>query len=188
MIVFTMLLGIGVWMQYPSLAGANPSSFVTGQSQGVSAGSATTSPKIQTAGTGTSTPSIDAFSSGTPSAQVGSSGLDGTSLLVQWVGSSTVSTLDIKIECSQDNLDWYEDCVGGNATTSRYALQYASSTEIGGAGTTERPTSWSSASQVNTRIFDINTPLRYVRAVISTPGGSLNNMVWAQFIAKRQAK
>ncbi len=160
---------------YAMFTGANPAQFI----KGTATGSATTTVAYQTQGTGTTTPSLDSYTNGRTTA------LNNAQLLVQWVGSSTASTLDIRIECSDDNIDWYQSCSGGGtATTTKFSLSYASSTAIGGSG--NRPkTSYSGVTgEVNARAIDVDTPLRYTRAVISTPIGSLNNTVWAQFIAK----
>lgn len=142
---------------------------------------ATTTLNHMSAGNGTTTINFDSRAQGNQKA------LDSTSLLVQWVGSSTLSQLQVAIECSQDGIDYYQDCVGPRATTSVFRMNYASSTALGGRGDGGQPTESIGLNQiVNTRVFQIDTPLRHVRAVISTTIGSLDNSVWGQFIGKRQ--
>jgi len=167
-------LATGTWFGYANLAGANPSFF----SRGTATATATSTLRTQTPGTGTSTVNLSALVSGNTQT------LDSAQLLVQWIGSSTASTLKINIECSDDNIDFYQNCGGGVATSTIFVMAYASTTSLGGQGLSELPKTFGAV--VNTIVYTVNTPLRNVRAIISTPIGSLNNMVWAQFIAKRQ--
>lgn len=176
---------VGVMLFWGDLAKAGPAYFLS--SDGTA--SATTSPVFMTAGLSTTTEVFDAGKSLTTAA-------DSAALLIQFTGSSTASSIVVSLEYTQGgngldckalptSCDWYADRVLVTATTtaptmnlntpSTYLLTFASSTVGGVAGIATR----------TTRIFSVATPVRYVRAVVSMPAGSLNGAVWQQFISKK---
>lgn len=172
------------------VAKANPSFFIGGQATA----SATTTLTYMTPGTATTTLPQPATNSGN------ATGINTATLLVQFTGSSTASTINIAFEyansdsgvdCSvtQSACDWYRDSLMGyNAVVSTttntvslgptnvYSLPFAS-TSVGGAG---------GISSRTTRIINVQTPAQYVRAVITMPAGSLNGAVYAKFLPVKE--
>lgn len=161
-----------------SVVKANPSLFTTNQTN-----SATTTVTYLTAGTATTTLTYDA------NLLYGDSfASNGASLLIQFAGSSSASTLNADIQYSQDGIDWYglsggtdvDNGIGstspsiGNATV--VTLTFASSTIDKSAGITA----------TTSRIVNLDMPTRYVRAIFSLPAGSPRGAVWAQFVAQKQ--
>lgn len=156
------------------LAHANQSTFCVGNSTS----GATTSPVYMKPGTATTTLTNSACADrATP--------LDQSSLIVQFTGSSTASSLGIAFEFSQDGVDWYSDTVNRGATTTQSVnynqptsqlLSFASTTVGGAAGTSAR----------TMRAISVPLVAQYVRAVFTVPIGSTNGGVWAQFISTRQ--
>lgn len=166
------------------VAKANPSFFNRFQTA-----TATTTMAVLVPGISTTTLVADL---GNSAAQGADSGV----LALQFLGSSTASTLRVAFEYAQGTdcvtfptqCDWYADrtlpiasSTGVSLTPSQlYTLDFASST-VGGIAMTP-----ANGGRL-TRIFPFATPTRYVRAVISMPVNSLNGMIWAEFIVKRQA-
>lgn len=166
---------------------ANPSYFYRAQSA-----AATTTLSYMTPGLATTTQIVDLSVN---SAQ----GADSAAFLIQFFGSSTVSILNMTFEYSQGGngldcvnnanaCDWYKDSLfGANIATSttnvdldianNYQLTFSSST-VGIAGGNAPRT---------TRIIELPTPARYIRAVLSIAPGTLNGAVWSEFITKRQS-
>jgi hypothetical protein len=145
----------------------------------------TSSPNYLTAGTATTTLSCDSYQNGIPRAT------DSISLLIQQAASSTSSVLNINIQYSQDNVDWYETTGMASpiistttnpinlSTVGQFQLKFASSTIDLSAVTSVN-------SATTTRFMSVNTPLRYVRAIFSAPASSAGQAIWAQFIPKRE--
>lgn len=183
--IAAILLGIGLILSLGIAVKANPSFFLV-QNNGITS-TATTSVAYMTAGTATTTYYMD-----TGAGTAGST--DGAVFRTLLVGSSTASSINIAIEYANGGGDcittptsceWFSDTLNGATTTlsrnistlNTYLLNYASTTVGGAAGT---------GNGRNTRIFRVETPVRYLRAVITMPIGSLNGAVWGEFIGKRQ--
>lgn len=169
-------------------ASANPSQIIASNT------TATTTLSYMTTGTATTTYYMDAQDDG-------GSVADTAVFLLNFVGSSTASSINIAYEYAQDNsgldcvnnptkCEWYADVLNfPNATTTPsiapltatrvFSLPYASTT-VGGIGGT--------GNSRNTRILTVLTPSRYVRAVITMPLASLNGAVWGNFLRKRQQR
>ena len=171
-----------ILLVWATAARANPSYFYG------SNGTATTTVTYMTPGTATTTDVLKVQA-------VGTSAADNAALLVQFTGSSTLSTLNIALEYSNDTVndcaatptacDWYGDATMFGATTTQavslnplhsYTLQFASTTVGGAAGTATR----------TTRVLRLETPTMWVRAVATVPIGSTNGAVWLRFIGRKQ--
>lgn len=171
---------------YAVVAHADPSYF------GASNSNATTTVTYMTAGTATTTEVYD-------TGLTNPSAVDSSAFLFTFIGSSTASIANITFEYAHDTVgnckvtptacEWYSDdylSVAGTTTPSlvipltnirTYILPFASTTVGGLAG---------NGNGRNTRILNVPTPTRYVRAVITLPAGSLNGAVYAQFLGKKQ--
>ena len=152
----------------------------------VQTATATTSVRYLTPGTGTTTLTYDAYvpttNSYTPAF---------ATLLIQFAGSSTASTLGINIEYSQDGIDWYKSSTlspfsPGTTTnavnlgaTNSYTWTFASST-VGGTGVT------AATGATSTRAIMLSTPLRYVRSVVSITGAG--GAVWQQIVPTKELR
>lgn len=158
---------------------ANPSFF---SPQAMSA-TATSSPAFLGVGTATTTMVYDSYNlNGTNQAVVNDpTAAEAATLVMQFTGSSTSAVLNVNIEYSQDNVDWYQDNL--EATTSgpfsitqpdTYTWTYAAS-NVGGVPVTRVG-----------KAISIVTPMRYVRAVFSMTGA--NGSVWGAFIPEKQNK
>lgn len=141
---------------------------------------ATTTIPFMTPGTGTTTTAVfDSFANGANAYP------DRAALLTQFTASSTSSILGIRLEYSQDNIDWYSDNLNSNATTSfansitsasTFTWTFASTTPGAGAvGNTNR----------SSKVIFINVPTRYIRAVYTITGA--NGGVWGSIIPQRQS-
>lgn len=185
------LIAVALFASVLYTAKANPSFFLQ-QNNGTSTLVATTSPTFLPVGGGlaTTTYYLDAGAGG-------SQGADTAALLVQLTGTTSPPSVNINFEyavqqsidciANPNGCDWYADAYTRGATTtvtstslnqtSQYRLDFASTTVGGAAGT----------RTIMTRIVDVKTPTRYLRAVISSVVGGPAGAVWASFIAKRQA-
>lgn len=171
-------------------AGANPSFFIVGQATAT----ATTTLTFMTAGTATTTVVQTATNNGN------TMGLNAATLLVQFTGSSTASSLNLTFEYANSDAgvdcsvtptacDWYKDGLLGAAavvstttqalnlgTVANYTLPFASTTVGGLIGIATR----------TTRIINVQTPAQYVRAVFTLPIGSLNGGLYAKFLPTKE--
>lgn len=162
---------------------ANPSYF-----QNAYSNAATTTVVYMTPGTATTTLSYDAGSAAS------NSGADGAFLLVQYTASTSINILRMRIEHSQDNIDWYPEtvnnigqAVNSNATStqlfgdaSAYKWQVSSTTAstdgLMGSGT---------AGRIHLSM-EIKTPTRYTRVIFWNRITEGNGALWAQLTAKKQ--
>lgn len=158
------------------VAKANPSFFIRAQSS--TATSTVTSVNPTNSVFATTTLVYD-----TGVATAGST--DRATLAVQYTGSSTLSAMNIALEYSQDGIDWYGDRLSNHGTstvaeslvqTTSYVMGFSSTTQGGALGTTGR----------TTRLIDVPTPTRYVRAIFTNVPGALFGSYWAEFVGKRQ--
>lgn len=181
LVAFSMLAGVGV-------SYANPSYFATG----TQTSTATTTPVFMTPGTATTTLVYNAYAGGSVATAAATSTATNTSksdsavLLVQFAGSSTLSTMNIAFEYSMDGIDWYTNFTvpaGYSTTTATYQLgtapfsvkfPFASSTVAGGSTYQVR----------DNRVIAVNVPTNVVRAVITITGA--NGAVWARFVPTKQ--
>lgn len=162
---------------------ANPGGFPPG----ARSAAATSTVTVLTPTVGTSTVVYDSYNiNGTNQGTTGvTTDTDSASLLVQFTASSTVSKLKIAFEFSQDGVDWYADGT---------SVLLASSTTGTVIANTPDSISWTFASSslgagpvggnYASELFNVPTPTRYVRSVITVSG--LNAMVWVQFVPKKQ--
>lgn len=165
------------------VAHANPGGFPPG----ARSATATSTVTVLTPTVGTSTVVYDAYNiNGTNQGTTGvTTDTDSASLLVQFTASSTASKLKIAFEFSQDGVDWYADGL---------SVELASSTTGTIVDNSPDFISWTFAStslnagpiggSYASEIFNVPTPTRYVRSVITVSGA--NAMVWAQFVPKKQ--
>lgn len=161
-------------------AHANQSSFCIGNSTS----GATTSPTFMTPGTATTTLSLTNTISRCTDR---STALTESYLLIQFTASSTNSQLNINLEYSMDGIDWYQNSLSDQATTSpqrsiavaqTYAWKFASSTPGLPAG--------SASTNRDARIIKVESPTQWVRAVFALNPGGANGAVWAIFIGKQE--
>lgn len=189
MVLLSGLIFITALMIF-SVAKANPSFFIVGQATA----SATTTVAFMTAGTATTTLYQPSNNNGN------TTGINAATLLVQFTGSSTASSIQIAFEYANNDAgvdcsvtpaacDWYRDSLYGAAgvistttpsvglgPTNIYTLPFAS-TSVGGSGLLSTRTN---------RIINVQTPAQYVRAVITMPVGSLSGAVWAKFLPVKE--
>lgn len=146
--------------------------------------SATSTVSYLTAGTGTTTLAMDSFQNGIPRL------IDRAALLVQFAGSSTASILNINLEFSDDNIDWYQD--GGNFTsgfaTSSRPVDIGQVSKFNYTFSSTTPGLGAAINATSTRIITTTVPTRYVRAVFTIPVGSLAGAVWAKWVPSRQSQ
>lgn len=100
--------------------------------------------------------------------------------------SSTNSQLNINIQYSQNGIDWFSYNQATTTTsiptgTTPYVLniKFASTTNDGQAVS-------SANSATSSQMFKIETPTRYVRAVVSAPVGSAGSYIWTAWYGKKQ--
>lgn len=160
----TMIVALFV-LEVPT-AHANPSQFIAP----VSFAAATSSlAYMATGGSATST-AFDSFTAGQPLS------INNGVLLLQNVGSSTSSVLNIRFQYSADNIDWYEDelmNITNASTTQPYSINNPNSYN------------WTAASVATTsKAIIMNFPTRYVRAIFAESGAA--GGVWWQFIPQRE--
>lgn len=145
-------------------AKANPSDFSVTKS----ATATTTETFIASGATVIGTP-YDSFN-GDPNAA------DSSVLLVQFSASSTSSVLGIKVQYSQDGIDWYDDNLlesTNSTSTPAYSMQVANSYTWTAAGTA---TAFKAITEP--------TPTRFTREVYTMAGA--NGSVWTSRIVKKE--
>lgn len=187
-LLFAALAVVGA-ASFGIYAKANPSFFIRSSNTSTVFPSATTTTTYFNAG-GVSTTTL-AFDLGVGGAQ----GADSASLLVQLTSTTSQPTLNIDIQYSQDNVDWYA------ANLASDFQQYATGTPtIGPVQTIQFLFSTSTinrtaaalngtATSSTNRIVNLKVPTRYIRAInYITPGtGSTAALLWEEFVAKRQS-
>lgn len=161
-----------------TVASANPIRFPAST---LSATATTTVTYIWPGRATTTSATLDAYTAPSPFAN------NYATLLVQMGASSTVSTLGINFEYSQNGNDWYEDAgmfSGGNATSTNYVLavrqvqlKFASSTPAGLA---------TAGNSTTTRAIKVETPVRYVRAIFTVLPGTAGANVYYEWVPARE--
>jgi len=138
---------------------------------------ATTSVTYITAGTATTTLICDFYADGTNPTLA-----NGGMLKIQFMGSSTASTLDTYLEYSQDGEDYYESAISDKASTSpTKSLGTVQAFSFTFASSTAGHIALANASSTRaTRITKIDTPTRFVKAVFVMPVGSTPGAFWAE--------
>ena len=166
-LALVLVIGAGI----VSTASANPLRF----SPAVSFATATTTVQYFVGGTtATTTMAVyDTYSNTGVSGAGGSTqAMDKASLLLQFAASSTSSVLRAKIEYSQDGIDWYGDSIITPATGyNSVSLDNVYTWTAGGTAT-------------SSKLVNVPTPLRYVRANINVVGA--NGAVWVSIQPQKQ--
>jgi hypothetical protein len=166
-LLVAILVAAAILFTHPTFGHANPSYFV--RSNAVP-GTATTSLKYMTVGTATTTITNDVLASSLQAINV--------AVLQLAIKSSTTAptlfgttTLSIRIEQSDNNLDW--------TLSTSSTLQTTATEQVGDLAL--------ASTTVTMRTISIPTTLRYVRAFVGVqPGSSNNAAVWGQFVGQRE--
>lgn len=182
----TLMIGAVAFLSFPAKhAQANPSYFCQDYliASSTNPSTATTSTTYLNNGSGSATLTLTNCVS-----DIGLA-LNAATLFLQYQASSTPtaasSTLTYRVEVSHDGIDWYpmNNSVNSFATTTSIngtyvnnELKIATSTTIGGTGTTDRTH------------FAIDLPVNTLRTrvIFSVPQGSAPVALWAQVIGKRE--
>lgn len=169
------------------VAKANPLFFIRSSNTSTTFPTATTTQAFFANGGGLGTTTL-AFDLGVG----GSQGADGAALLIQLTSTTSQPVLNVDIQYSQDNVDWYQSPVGmdyQNYATSTVNIGQVQALQLVFASSTvnrSTPSPFTNAGTTTPRIVNIKTPTRYVRAVFYTAVGSAPAALWAEFVAKRQ--
>lgn len=164
-------LVVGLFLVFGT-AYANPAFF----NPPITTSTASSTPAYLTVATATTTLTYDTFVNGSTYKA------DSAVLLTQFTASSTASLLTITPEYSQDGIDWYQDNLNTQGTTSpstslqvphTYSWLFASST-IGGQPATPR---------VSKAIL-LTTPTRFIRIIYTITGNS--GAVWGEIVPNKQ--
>lgn len=117
----------------------------------------------------TATTTFDAYSNGSPRAA------NGATILTQYVASSTSSVFTMRVDYSQDGVDWYSDnAVSQQATTT--VMNIAANAAY----------SYTAASTATTsKAVLVKTPTRYMRVVYTIAGAA--GAAWTQIVPTREA-
>lgn len=161
-------------------------------------GIASTSVKYMTPGAATTTLVYDTYcQNGSNQTDVGNTSVaNSLALLTQLSASSTNTTLNIAIEYSQDNVDWYQDNLLASTTSgftlpfpvtnpNSYTWLFASSTLNGVAQANNGPTA--SSTRIG-KVMKIYAPTRYVRIVytLGVASGATGAALWGQILPLKE--
>lgn len=165
-----------VLLSFAQIAAANPSDFPpAAYCSGCT--NATTSGQFLSSGVGTSTATLDAYYSGTRNTKA-----EKAIVLFQLDATSTVSspTVKARVEYSMDCVEYFpaSNALASNSTTTPYtgtfselSFTLASSTDMGGTGGINAPTT------TFTQSFAIDTPTRCTRVkAYGVSGGGRGNL------------
>ncbi len=103
----------------------------------------------------------------------------------QYTASSSVGKLNIRVEHSNNKVDWYPETttITGNATTTImagdslvYQFNMATTTDQGGTG----------AGMRLHRSLPITTPTKFTRVIFYVPTGGNNGALWAEVVGRKQ--
>ena len=118
---------------------------------------------------------------------------DSAAFMVLMTGSSTDSKLIIEFERSQDGDDWYRDSYSVSTTSDEVAGEITKSIRMRFSSSTPVFAGSDGLDRMY-RIFNVPTPTRYIRAVISGDSGSTtdiglgNSGFYTEWIGKRQLR
>lgn len=163
---------------------ANP--FYTGPT--AASATATTTLAYMTSGLATSTTVYDSYEqSGTNQPNSGNvTRPDDVDIAIQGVASSSITTVNVACEYSQDNIDWYQNQGFSTTTTTNMAVPlsfnfvYASSTSgVGGQGI-------SATYNKFAKVFVCPVLMRYVRSVVTVSGTNAGIGIYTAIIPKKQ--
>jgi hypothetical protein len=161
--VFTAAAIVAGMSLFASISHANPLQFVPT----TQLATATTSVAYLVSGGSATTTTFDAYAQGQPLA------IDKGVLLLQNAASSTSSVLDVSVQYSNDNIDWYSDQLLAPTTTAM---------DISVANTYH----WkATATATTSKAITLSFPTRYVRVVYSASGAA--GAIWWQFVPQRQS-
>lgn len=160
---------------------------------------ATTSPNYMQAGTATSSLTHDLYGGGcttdgsTPTtAPVNSVLSDLAYLRVMLTPSSTaLSVLNVNFLASENGQDWYHlssnvfNLVGATTTYSGGIIQTMQINQSASTTYDYSPVS-SANSATTTRMAQIPTPARYIRAIFTVPIGAQPLAMWAEIVGQKQ--
>lgn len=169
-----IVLGLGLMAVLATafVAHANPLRFPPA----VSFATATTSVSYFTTATATTTLAVyDSYSNtGVVGAGGSTQAMDKASLLIQFAASSTSSILRAKLEYSQDGVDWYGDNIIVPASGyNSISIDNVYTWTAGGTAT-------------SSKLVNVPTPLRYVRATFAVSGA--NGAIWASIQPQKQSQ
>jgi len=191
-------IAFAVFVSAPSEATANPSQFGTT----AKTATATTSPTYIIAAQGTSTVVYDSYQlNGTNQDDRGNRWLTDTAAMkIQVNASSTSSVITTRFEYADGtesgtscittpaSCAWYSGDLfmplGVSTTTNRITWTFASST-IGGISSAQGLPGINGTNNRNQWLFNVPTPLRYVRAITTVTGA--NATVWVEIVPIKQA-
>jgi len=155
---------------------------------GTTTSAATSTPAFMTPGTATSTLTYNTYTgtnvaTATPSGSVAPTAATSVTLLGAFTGSSTVSTLKITPEYSQDGIDWYQGygiLVKTSTSTPNptYAYSYVDSINVPYASTTSNGSA--STQAVDRFAITVPVPTKNIRFVVSLTGA--NGAFWGQVV------
>lgn len=179
-----LAFALASWFLFAPGAGANPASYTRQQSAAATSTLAYIQPDTAT----TTLATLD--SQGGNTFALNASAV----LALQLLGSSSPSgngvgavnyattTFNIGFEYSQDGIDWYRAAATSTESTSVgptfFNITLGTTTQAGLVLSTTTPTK---------RLVTVPTPTRFVRPVISIPGGT-NGAVWGEWVAQKQVQ
>lgn len=166
------MLAVLAFALAPMFVHANPLRFPSA----TSFATATTSVSYFVGGTTATTTLVtyDTYSNNGVSGGGGSTqAMDKASLLIQFAASSTSSVLRAKLEYSQDGIDWYGDSIISPASGyNSVSFDNVYTWTAGGTAT-------------SSKLVNVPTPLRYVRANFNIVGA--NGAIWASIQPQKQS-
>lgn len=190
-VAIAVILGILAYFQF-GVAHANPDQILE-NTMGSAAGVGSSSPAYLGNFATTSINSFDTQGDGALPAK-------SATLLVALTASSSATTLNIFLEFSQNNADWYGDNISGVGATSTQTITLAVPSKYTLTGATSSNTIGGVATAGNTlyRAFTVQVPSRYVRAVLQLASSTVisggpnqsgeGGTVWSDFIAKKETR
>lgn len=97
-------------------------------------------------------------------------------LAMQYRAPQATTALTVTLQYSEDNVDWYDDNLGTVATTTGPTNIAPAKTYFWLVGTTS----------TSSKVVDVRTPTRYVRAQFTATAGAATSTIWATFIPRKE--